>query len=110
MTREIGSQCKTFAFPNGNYTDELARYAINCGPSTVMTTRPTWVESDCPLWRLPRIQLFPSSSVARVQQKLAAAALGVVLRNPDGTGRDYCKRRSVRRTPFAPAAALSELH
>jgi peptidoglycan/xylan/chitin deacetylase (PgdA/CDA1 family) len=86
VTREIGS-CSSFAFPNGNYTPELAVRARACGASTVMTTEPIWVDSGRPSWCLPRVQLFGPNSAARIGLKLAVAAAGPVLRNPDGTGR-----------------------
>jgi peptidoglycan/xylan/chitin deacetylase (PgdA/CDA1 family) len=40
VSSELGARCKTFAFPNGNYTFELARHAFRCGAVTVMTTEP----------------------------------------------------------------------
>jgi len=89
---EIG-ECPTFAFPNGNYTKRLARYAIECGVETVVTTEPMWVDSRFPPWRLPRVQFFEGQSRVRIELKLAAAATGRLLANPDGTGRQYRKRR-----------------
>ncbi len=88
VREEIGS-CHTFAFPNGNYTRELAQYARECGARTVMVTDPMWVGPGCPAWRLPRIQLFPGFSPERIQLKLAVAAFGGLLANPDGNGRRY---------------------
>jgi len=91
--REAIGTCDTFAFPNGNYTRDLAQYALECGAHSVMTTDPTWVSPSCPVWRLPRIQLFPGFSPARIQLKLALAAFPGVLASPDGTGRRYTLKR-----------------
>ena len=93
VSAELGEPCRTFAFPNGNYTDALARFAQSAGASTVMTTEPTWVDAGCPLWRLPRVQLFPGSTPDRIDLKLAVAATGRILQNPDGTGRRYRRMR-----------------
>ena len=90
---ELGAPCKSFAFPNGNYTEALARYALACGAETVMTTEPTWVGPGARLWCLPRVQLFPGSTRARIELKLAVAATGRILANPDGTGRRYIVAR-----------------
>lgn len=94
VTNELGSPCPSFAFPNGNYTPLLARCALECGVRTVMTTEPIWVGSDPPLWRLPRVQLFGEASRAWIETKLAAAASGWILPNPDGTGWAYRRARS----------------
>jgi peptidoglycan/xylan/chitin deacetylase (PgdA/CDA1 family) len=59
---ELGGRCDTFAFPNGNCDAELCRYAEARGATTVMSTVPTWVGRQSPLWRLPRVQLYASSS------------------------------------------------
>jgi peptidoglycan/xylan/chitin deacetylase (PgdA/CDA1 family) len=96
---ELGRRCRTFAFPNGNYTARLARYAQDCGAQTVMTTEPTWVGPHAVPWRLPRIQLFPDSTRARAELKLVAAATGCVLANPDGTGRLYRRIARLAREP-----------
>jgi peptidoglycan/xylan/chitin deacetylase (PgdA/CDA1 family) len=89
VSSELGAPCDTFAFPNGNYTGELAQHALNCGARTVMTTEPMWADRRSALWRLPRIQLFGEFDRARIELKIALAALGGVLANPDGTGRAY---------------------
>jgi peptidoglycan/xylan/chitin deacetylase (PgdA/CDA1 family) len=89
VTAHTGVPCATFAFPNGNYTARLARQAARCGARTVMTTEPTWVQSRSVSWRLPRIQLFEGQSDIKLQLKLAVAATGRLLANPDGTGRLY---------------------
>jgi peptidoglycan/xylan/chitin deacetylase (PgdA/CDA1 family)/SAM-dependent methyltransferase len=86
---QLGAPCTTFAFPNGNYSAELAQHALRNGATTIMTTEPTWVEKQSPLWRLPRIQLFGESTPARIELKVALAALRGVLANPDGSGRAY---------------------
>lgn len=96
VASEIGSPCTTFAFPNGNYTPQLAQHALRSGAETAMTTDPVWVGPRCLLWQLPRIQLSFTFSPARIELKLAAAATGRILKNPDGTGKAYVhKRRKV---------------
>jgi Polysaccharide deacetylase len=40
VSSEIGDSCKSFAFPNGNYTGLLARQAVEARAQTVMTTDP----------------------------------------------------------------------
>jgi len=110
---EIGAECRTFAFPNGNYNQELARHALNCGADTLMTTDPTWVDSDSPFWRLPRIQLFGHFSRARIELKLSLAAIPGALANPDGTSRAYRSRnRAGQRIPAGPGlcAGLERAH
>lgn len=99
VTSELGVQCTTFAFPNGNYTARLAHHALSCGVQTVMTTEPMWADSTFHSWRLPRIQLFGGGR-SRMELKLALAATGQILSNPDGTGRLYRKinRLGRRRT------------
>jgi hypothetical protein len=101
VTSELGVRCNTFAFPNGNYTFELARYALLCGATTVMTTEPMWVDGHAPFYRLPRIQLFGEFTRARIELKTALAGLRGVLENPDGTGRAYrsIENRSRRISP-----------
>jgi peptidoglycan/xylan/chitin deacetylase (PgdA/CDA1 family)/SAM-dependent methyltransferase/uncharacterized protein YbaR (Trm112 family) len=89
VSSELGAPCATFAFPNGNYTETLARHAVRCGASTVMTTEPNWTDSHSVLWRLPRIQLFGNFTRTRIELKLVLAASRGVLTNPDGTGRAY---------------------
>jgi peptidoglycan/xylan/chitin deacetylase (PgdA/CDA1 family) len=86
---ELGMPCATFAFPNGNYTAQLARHALGCGVATVHTTEPLWVDGGFPAWRLPRVQLHPGQSETKVALKLAVAATGCVLEDPNGTGRVY---------------------
>jgi peptidoglycan/xylan/chitin deacetylase (PgdA/CDA1 family) len=102
VSAEIGSPCTSFAFPNGNYTAELAQHALRCGVTTVMTTEPTWVDRTFPLWRLPRVQLYGSDSREKIEFKLVLAATGRILTNPDSTGRVYTRinrlaRRAVGR-------------
>ena len=92
VSSELGSACSSYAFPNGNYTARLAQHALQSGARTVMTTEPTWADSDMDAWRVPRIQLFGEQSRAKIEVKLAAAATGRILLNPDGSGRDYRRR------------------
>src|SRR5947207_9752001 len=58
VSSELGSPCRSFAFPNGNYTADLAQHALGCGATTVMTTDPMWVSRHSKLGCLPRIRLF----------------------------------------------------
>ena len=102
VTAELGASCSTYAFPNGNYTPRLARHALRSGVHTVMTTEPRWADSRFPPWRIPRIQLFGEHSRAKIELKLAAAATGRLLVNPDGTGRDYV-RQPLSRAALTPA-------
>jgi peptidoglycan/xylan/chitin deacetylase (PgdA/CDA1 family) len=105
VSEEIGEQCSSFAFPNGNYTAELAQHAIRCGAKTVMTTEPVWINQSFELWRLPRLQFFGEDSPGKIKLKAAVAATGLVLKNPDGTGRAYRKiHRLARRTAGGHAA------
>lgn len=94
ITQKVGEPCTSFAFPNGNYTAELAQHAIRCGAMTVMTTEPLWADRNCELWRLPRLQLFGDDSPGKIKLKAAIAATGRFLKNPDGTGHAY---RAIRR-------------
>lgn len=89
VTAQLGEPCTSFAFPNGNYTAELARHAVRCGARFVMTTEPTWMNATVPLWRLPRIQLFGSQTATWMRLKVATSAMGNILLNPDGTRRAY---------------------
>jgi len=105
VSSELGTPCNTFAFPNGNYSLELAQHALRFGATTAMTTEPTWVEHGSSFWRLPRIQLFGEFTRNRIELKIALAALRGVLANPDGSGREYRRfdkqRRRLRESPQA---------
>jgi peptidoglycan/xylan/chitin deacetylase (PgdA/CDA1 family) len=102
VSEELGAPCASFAFPNGNYTEELARYAAGCGVRTVMTTDPTWVGRGTQPWSLPRVQLDASQSLAWHELKVFVAALGCLLGNPDGTGRRYVRTRKRAPKPATP--------
>lgn len=104
VSSELGAPCTTFAFPNGNYTPELAQYAFRCGATTVMTTEPMWMNNCLQLWQIPRIQLFEGFSRAKIELKIALAARPGVLPNPNGSGRDYYSqfRRGVLRQSQPP--------
>jgi peptidoglycan/xylan/chitin deacetylase (PgdA/CDA1 family) len=91
VSSEVGTACKSFAFPNGNYTDRLARRALEAGAQTVMTTDPMWADNSFPLWRLPRVSLSGAYTRAAIELKMALAT-GRWLVNPNGTGRLYRKR------------------
>jgi peptidoglycan/xylan/chitin deacetylase (PgdA/CDA1 family) len=104
VSEEIGERCPSFAFPNGNYTAELAQHAMRCGAKTVMTTEPTWVDQNFPLWRLPRLHVCGDYSPGKIRLKAAVAATGLILRNPDGTDHLYrainrIARRDAKRNP-----------
>jgi peptidoglycan/xylan/chitin deacetylase (PgdA/CDA1 family) len=91
VSSEIGTPCKSFAFPNGNYTARLARRALEVGAQTVMTTDPMWADKSFPPWRLPRVSLSGPYNRAAIELKMALAT-GRWLVNPNGTGRLYRKR------------------
>jgi peptidoglycan/xylan/chitin deacetylase (PgdA/CDA1 family) len=93
--------CPTFAFTNGNYTARLARYALSQGVQTVTTTEPVWATRHYPAWRLPRVQLHSAQPRWKMQLKLAVAAAGCILENPDGTGRVYARIQRVQRRQLA---------
>ena len=95
VTLELSAPCTTFAFPNGNYTAELAHHALHCGATTLMTTEPMWADHNASLWCLPRIQLFGGATRAQIELKVALAAFKGILANPDGSGRRY---RSARKS------------
>ncbi len=97
VAAETGKPCVTFAFPNGNHNGVLRRHAQACGAATIMTTDPLWVNADSPLTRLPRVQLFESSSAGRIAAKLAMAAMSFGVPNPDGTGHLYRRVRRAER-------------
>lgn len=95
VSSQIGVPCATYAFPNGNYTARLACHALHAGAQTVMTTEPMWADRRFPPWSLPRLQLFGGQTRAWIELKLALAATGRLLVNPDGTGRRYRFRPAV---------------
>jgi peptidoglycan/xylan/chitin deacetylase (PgdA/CDA1 family) len=108
VAAETGAPCRTFSFPNGNYTARLGRYALSCGVQTVMTTEPLWATRGIQGWRLPRIQLHGHLPLGRQAAKLSLASLGCVLGNPDGTGRFYVRmHREARRRERAAAGDRS---
>ncbi|MGN6391697.1 MAG: polysaccharide deacetylase family protein [Gemmatimonadales bacterium] len=102
VAAEVG-RCSTFAFPNGNYTAELALHARACGAATVMTVEPLWTDAGRPFWCLPRVQIFGPDRPGRIGWKLALAATGCVLPSPDGTDREYTWR-----SPSGPPSAWNE--
>ena len=105
---EIGASRPAFAFPNGNYTPDLALHAMHCGAGAVLTTEPTWLDHTFPLWRLPRVQLFSGHGPGVIQCKLALAATGRILSNPDGTGRSYRAMRKFRNPAPGNSESLHE--
>jgi len=110
VSEEIGAPCTSFAFPNGNYTRELAQHAVRCGAKMVMTTEPMWVDKTFPLWRLPRVQLFRTDSRGKMELKIATAAPGWLRSNPDGTGRRYRKMHRLAYEIPGPAGPATSLH
>jgi peptidoglycan/xylan/chitin deacetylase (PgdA/CDA1 family) len=109
VREEIGEPCSSFAFPNGNYTTELAQHAIRCGVKMVMTTEPTWADEAFALWRLPRLQLFGTDSPGKIKLKIAVAASGLILDNPDGTGKAYQVINRLARRRSTPTPTASEI-
>ncbi len=93
VREQMGEPCVSFAFPNGNHTEALARYAVERGAETVMTTDPTWVGPADEPWRMPRVQLHPTQSFSWQQLKVFAASFGCLLRSQDGTGLRYVLER-----------------
>jgi hypothetical protein len=93
VSEQLGAPCASFAFPNGNHTEELARYALGCGVRTVMTTDPTWLGRGEQAWRLPRVQIHATQTPSRHQLKVFLAAFGCLLGNEDNTGRHYVRNR-----------------
>lgn len=91
VTQELGRPCRTFAFPNGNYTAELAHHAHACGARLVFTAEPTWADERFPLWRLPRIQLFAEHDRAHMDLKVAVSAAGRFVPSGDGTRLVYSR-------------------
>lgn len=104
VSAEIGEPCRTFAFPNGNYTADLARHAARCGAWLVFTAEPTWTDERFPFWRLPRVQLFGGHGRADIELKLSLAAAGRFVPSGDGTGRAYrlVNRLAAARAPGEP--------
>ena len=92
-----GARCRTFAFPNGNHTRELADFAVGQGAETVMTTVPAWAGPADLLRQLPRIELHPKHDAETIRVKLTASLSGCVLRDPNGTGRKYVTKRFQQR-------------
>jgi peptidoglycan/xylan/chitin deacetylase (PgdA/CDA1 family) len=101
----IGAPCSSFAFPNGNYTPELAHHAVRCGAKMVMTTEPIWVGESSALWRLPRLHFSATDSPGKIKLKIALAASGLILNNPNGSGKAYRGiNRSGRQSGYTPIA------
>jgi peptidoglycan/xylan/chitin deacetylase (PgdA/CDA1 family) len=91
---ELNTRCRSFSFPNGNYTDSLALHARECGALSVLTTEPTWAGPNSQTWRLPRVQLFGAHGPNYAAIKIAAARIPRLLKNPDGSGRWQARIRS----------------
>ncbi|MFI5349109.1 MAG: polysaccharide deacetylase family protein [Elusimicrobiota bacterium] len=109
VSAETGERCTSFAFPNGNYTAELAQHAVRCGARFVMTTEPTWADRRFPLWRLPRVQLFGSQGRRRIEFKIAVSATGSILPSGDGTGTIYREiNRIARESPLETRGRAAE--
>lgn len=108
VSAKLGSPCATYAFPNGNYTARLARHALRSGARTVMTTDPLWVDGDSSPWCMPRVQLFGEQTRGLIELKLAVAATGRILTNPDGTGRQYRNQRRAMRVVASSRRAASQ--
>lgn len=108
VTRELGEPCASFAFPNGNYTADLALHAQSRGARFVFTAEPTWADADFPLWRLPRVQLFSDHDAPRIDLKVAVSALGRFVPNGDGTGTLYAEVNRLARRRAARERARRE--
>lgn len=93
VTRMTGKRCETFAFPNGSFSESLVDIARSAGASTVLTTEPIWVTPPrCANGLLPRIQLHEKQSGRVMLAKLLSARPGMLLGDPNGTGRQYWLR------------------
>jgi peptidoglycan/xylan/chitin deacetylase (PgdA/CDA1 family) len=86
---EHGIPCRTFAFPNGTSTPELAARIQKQGMETVMTTIPTWLTRTSPPAYLPRLYLKETATHPYMLAKLLAARTGWLLKNPNGEGHRY---------------------
>lgn len=106
VSSELGAPCTTFAFPNGNYTPELAQHALRCGATTVMTTEPTWMDDRHPFWQIPRVQLFSGFTRAKIELKVALAVRPGILANPNGSGR-ACRSQTRRGAPWRRPLVLN---
>jgi hypothetical protein len=105
----IGAPCSSFAFPNGNYTPELAHHAVRCGAKMVMTTEPIWAGQSSALWRLPRLHFSATDSPGKIKLKVALAASGLILNNPNGSGKAYrAINRSARQSGHTTIATNFE--
>ena len=102
VSRELDAPCRTIAFPNGNYNKTLCEYALQCGVDSVMSTDPRWQSRMDAMCALPRIQFHNNYDENRIKLKLLAALPGMILTNPDGTGRRYILKRirQAMRLPF----------
>jgi peptidoglycan/xylan/chitin deacetylase (PgdA/CDA1 family) len=109
VREEIDAPCSSFAFPNGNYTAELAQHAIRCGVKMVMTTEPTWADERSGLWRLPRLQFFGTDSPGKIKLKIAVAASSLILNNPDGTGKTYRVVNRLAKRRFSPTVVAAKI-
>jgi peptidoglycan/xylan/chitin deacetylase (PgdA/CDA1 family) len=93
VSKQLGKPCRSFAFPNGNYTPQLIQVARDAGAQFVLTTEPVWVGRHWDASKpLPRIQLHSKHNEGQMQLKLLAARSGFLLRDPNGTGREYVAR------------------
>lgn len=92
LTTRLGTPCRSFAFPNGNWTPELASTAKDAGADVILTTDPTWVGPANTGPVLPRVYMKESASETYMLKKLIASRSGFLLKNPNGTGRAYIKR------------------
>ena len=108
VSSELGTRCRTFAFPNGNYDSELTQHALGCGATSVMTTEPMWTDASTSLSRLPRIQLFGEFTRSRIELKVALAAMTGALPNPNGSGRAY-RSIALRNQQVRKAALISSM-
>lgn len=98
VSAAIETACRTFAFTNGNFSRELAIHAGQAGAQTVVTTEPVWVRGhNEPKLLLPRLQLHDQQAALEIRLKLAVAMFGFALKNPNGAGRRYIKRRFCQR-------------
>jgi hypothetical protein len=85
-------RCRSFAFPNGNATRQLADIALEEGLESTVTTAPVWIRRRDGLSCLPRLYFKERIEPPQIRLKMLAARTGWLLANPNGEGRRYLFR------------------
>lgn len=63
IEKQLGEQCETFAYPNGNCDREIRNAVEAAGYSLAFTTRPGFWTKDCDSYLIPRINIWEGSLV-----------------------------------------------